>query len=436
MKTYNALLLAVVFTLCGCTEYQRERGCTLDKLNLKGDVVRVETIIQTTEPLTEMLANSFDPEAAISTSCGNLELEFDNRGYIKKYSGYGMKGEELFSVKNWTNQSAMKIRSSVMGESNKLPFDDIEEQEDSTGRVVESDYVNGEKLVYRQKAYYDKFGDLVRITKNYEEMKIVADKNTVIETVDTTYFEYLSYDKHHNWTEALVSYRGMLPNQKDCYKIKRQITYNGDETVRPLIESLARYNNEHVVKTEKCGFVKMKLSEYGDMDVPDFMASEEENKNVAEQAAPQGAIDYLYTFGYCKKDIYATLNISTSPNNGQLDFDGFTDEEMQYNKDADTTFLQQFGDMLSKSGIQLLKWLPYGFERINGKTALVIRYYRYGKSGPIPVYVESYTFCMDDGKTLNLIYSVQSNQFDRLQQPFQQAVHSIQFNGTSTYQSL
>jgi hypothetical protein len=428
MKSFYPILLTTLSLLTSCSEYERRQGCTLDKLNLQGNVVKVETIMRTTVPYTEMLAQSFNLNAAIFSICGNITLDFDHHGDIKEYTGYGIDGKELFNIDDITNQSIMKNISSVIGKSNELSFNDIKYKKGNDGKVVETDYMENGKLVYKQKAYYDKHGDCTHIIKSYEKLKVKVDGHTTIENVDTTYFEYLGYDNYHNWTEALVIYKGVLPQQNDSYRIKRQITYDGEEEHKSLIDQLDEYNEVNDAQVSHCRYHRHSISGYGDISIPDFMVSKEENKKVAESAAPQGAIFCISTYQYHSEDVYATLNISTSPNNGQLDFDQFTENDLCYDAEADKIFKDQFTQMLASSNLRMLKWLPYQFENIQGRTVLLIRCYRYGISNPIPVYVESYTFCLDDGKAMNVMFSFQSNQYNRFLVPLREAISSIQLN--------
>lgn len=429
MKSFYYIVQIIILSiLTSCSQYERQKGCTLDKLNLHGNVVKVETIMNTTVPYTEMLANFLNPKTTISTLCGNLTLNFDKHGNIKEYIGYGIDGNKLFSAEEFANQKAMNLIPSIIGKSSELSFDKINLKKSHSKKIIESDYIKNGKLIYKEKAYYNKSGDIERITKSYEEFKIKVDKNTTIESVDTTYFEYLKYDKHHNWIEARVEYKGILPRQNDSYKVKRQITYDEENSHDPLIDKLTKYNEDNKEKAELCKYNKVEMSYYGNISVPDFMISKENNKKIATDISSQGTIGYLYTYGYYNSNTYSVLNISVSPNNGQVNFDELTEKDLCYDVKTDNVLKNQFSSRLSKNDIQILKWLPYQFKNINGKTALVIRYYRYGKFSPIPVYVEDYSFCMADSQMLNILYSFQSNRYNQLQASLQQAISTIQFN--------
>ena len=69
-------------------EYQRQEGCHLDKMAILGDVVKIETIVQSTMPLTELYANAFDPQSTLSSYVGNITIEFDNNGNVNHSVGY------------------------------------------------------------------------------------------------------------------------------------------------------------------------------------------------------------------------------------------------------------------------------------------------------------------------------------------------------------
>lgn len=76
MKHIVLSLLIIPF-LVSC-EYNREEGCHLDKLNVNGNVTKIETVVESTMPLTELYYGSFDPSQAISMLGGNFVFEFDN----------------------------------------------------------------------------------------------------------------------------------------------------------------------------------------------------------------------------------------------------------------------------------------------------------------------------------------------------------------------
>jgi len=82
---------------------------------------------------------------------------------------------------------------------------------------------------------------------------------------------------------------------------------------------------------------------------------------------------------------------------------------------------------MAQGGTYILKWLPYQFTTISGRRALKLSYYRYGNGSPIPVYCENYTIPMVDGNTICVIFSFQSNLYNRFYKDFQNSINSIRF---------
>lgn len=56
----SPLLILLFFASCA---YNREEGCHLDKLNINGNVTKIETVVQSTTPLTEL----YYPKSVIRT---------------------------------------------------------------------------------------------------------------------------------------------------------------------------------------------------------------------------------------------------------------------------------------------------------------------------------------------------------------------------------
>ena len=80
---------------------------------------------------------------------------------------------------------------------------------------------------------------------------------------------------------------------------------------------------------------------------------------------------------------------------------------------------------MRQSGIDVMKWLPYEFIKIDGHNAMKVRYYRKGIGSDKEVYCENYTISISDYKSLNIIFSYQSVYATRYAESFRRMMQSI-----------
>lgn len=422
---------AFIFCIASCKrEYERQEGCHLDKMAIFGNVVKVETIVQSTMPLTELYANAFDPKLALSTYVGNISIEFDNNGNVKHSVGYGIDGEILFEESAFMPENDGNMTPCVLiGLGAKQMIDRIKTVSSNDGKVVNIKYYDGNELIWNQKANYNDDGSINSITKEYESMSIKTDLLT-LSYADTTTFQYLSYDSMNNWTEAKVVYKGILPKHAHSYKIIRQITY-ADEVEKPsLIRKLQEYNR--VDQETTSNFDMIRFGYYGTMEIPYYMVLESNGIKETVQNHLESIYGtksgYLFMSVYDKEDAYATISVCQIYGDDTEGFDNLSPEELKYDKEIDKYLEEQNTMVMAQGGTYVLKWLPYEFTTISGKRALRTRYYRYGNGGPIPVYCENYIIPMKDGYTLSIIYSFQSNLDYRFRSDFNKAINSIKFD--------
>lgn len=93
----NVLLLGLA-TLVGCNEsHERRSCCTLDKLNTHGNVTKIETIVQSTTPLTELSCETVPIERAITLYGGNFTLEINEKA--DRFRDDFLKAIESFVLK-------------------------------------------------------------------------------------------------------------------------------------------------------------------------------------------------------------------------------------------------------------------------------------------------------------------------------------------------
>lgn len=426
-------LIVLVFLFRNCNEhYERVANCHLDKMHLNGNVIKIESIVQSTIPLTELYANAFDPRSGVTSYGGNMTIEFDLHGNVKQSTGYGMDGSILFQSNFDTSESSMDFMPSVLiGPTAQQTINSISTTCAPNGDIVRVKYFdNHNELVWDQKAEYNDNGSPRSITKEYAQLSSLNDFFS-IQYADTTLYTYLDYDSLGNWTEAEVFYKGVLPKHQHSYKIKRQITYWNDSQKPALISTLGEYNRGQMSSTDV--FDVISLGRYGHMKIPRYMALRSENhikevkKYTANYVDMASQMNYLFMSEYNDKDAYATISAVLTPDDGSNSYDDLSAEELRYDEEIDKFFEEQNTLMMAQGGIYILKWLPYQFVTLSGKRALKYRYYRYGNGSPIPVYCENYTIPMSDGNVLSIIFSMQSNLYNRFYADFTTSIQSVRF---------
>ena len=431
MKAFSLFSLFIsVFVLFSCQSYERKPGCHLDKMHIKGNVVKIETIVQSTMPLTEIYAKAFDPQYAISTYAGNIAIEFDNDGNIKHSVGYGLDGKKIFDVGKFSPGNDGCLSPSVsIGPGAKQSINNIKTITSEKGDVVNVKYYDGNELIWNQKAYYNEDGSLKSIVKKYAQLSIKTDLQN-ISYADTTMFNYIEYDNLGNWIEAEINYKGVLPKHAHSYKVKRQITYLEDGKKPALIDELATYNKVNMTATDETNQVS--LGGYGTMKIPHYMTLQSKDyiNDVKDFMSPsqRDQIHYFFMSVYDNKEAYATISVSFIPGDGSNGYDDMSPEDLEYDEKTDKFIEEQNTAVMAQEGVFVLKWLPYKFVTISGRRALKLAYYRYGNGSPIPVYCENYTIPMPDGNTVCIIFSFQSNLYNRFYNNFKQSINSIKFS--------
>lgn len=411
-------LLLTVFVLIGCSGKQESH---LEMMAISGDVVKVETIVQSSIPLTEMFVDTFDPESAFSMYSGNVSIEFDDKGNVEHSVGYGIDGKVLFEKTEFNpdNDGSMSFGIPIVL-GGRQEIDRIEYEPSEDDKVVNAKYYSKDELGWSQTATYNDDGTINRIIKNYEAW-------TSGSYADTTTYNYLSFDNMNNWTEVEVDYKGVMRKHAHSYRVLRQLTYSNESEKEPLISRLQEYNQTPAETTSN---VKtLRLGHYGTIGIPDYMECQsddwvEDTKRFAEtNSGPQ--LSNLVVSVYGKDDAYASFSVNLVRTGDTVGFDNMSPEEMEYDEEMDMYMEMQNTMELEKGGIRVLKWLPYEFTSLSGKRALINRYYRYGKGSPIPVYCENYTVPMSDGYSLLVNFSFQSNLDYRFRTDFVNAVNSI-----------
>lgn len=419
---YSALIIfALLQTECSC--YERQDGCDLDMLNVKGDVLRIETIVESTMPLTEMFADIYDPQMTIDAIGGNYLLEFDNHGNVAFYVGYGIDGEMIFDTYIYREERSLfpGIGGAALQEVSVL--DSVVPHYDEKGRVVELTYLSSQKPIFVSRMDYDSIGNVVCITKEYCTLTISGDGHFKdIKFGDTTNVSYADFDTYGNWHTAFVEYKGLLKRHAYKYKAHRRLTYLENLKKEPLIDSLMEVNQAKQRQFAHTHYVMMET--LGSVIIPDYLRDDPETRKRLEANLP---LKYTCYGSYDSTDAYATFLVNTMSPHYAPDIEGMTQEEMAYNKNIDNEMRDYMVTNLAKSGTYIFKWLPYRYTTVGGRCALCMSYYRYGQNSPIPVYCENYTLAAPDGRAVNVTFSYQANQREKFHGDLTNAVKSITF---------
>lgn len=423
----RCIFLSIVALLTVSCAYNREDGCHLDKFNVNGNVKKIETIVRSTIPLTELYYGSFDPSQAISMLAGNFEFDFDNHGNLQKMTGYGIDGKVLFETYDIGRHQKSYTAPSVIGVSARMTIDRVETVSTPDRKVVNAKYYSGDELIWNQKATYNDKGYIASITKEYASLGIDTDLLN-IKTEDITTYEYSSLDEHGNWTVAKVHYKGLLPKHEYEYKVVRRITYDGDSGTTPLIEQLKSVN-ECKVPVGNSDFYDVNLGSYGSMKIPYYMELQSNNcySSVSDIMQIPAGTEYLLSSVYSGRDAYATISVARNYVGEDDGFEELSEAGLSYSQELDDMLREQNTELMAQGGTYVLKWLPYQFVDISGKRSMKLSYYRYGNGSPIPVYCENYIMPMKDGYILSIIYSFQSNQDNKFRNDFSYAINSIRF---------
>ena len=349
---------------------------------------------------------------------------------MKRYRGYGIDGKILFEEKvQRTAAQSSSVAPSVVfrPDASASSIDDVVVSTSDNGDTMYVKYFDDNQLIWDLYAVYNDDGTPQKMIKEYV---LLGTDNELYSShyYDTMTYRYLSYDSLNNWLEAAVTYKGIFPRHRFSYKVKRQITYWKDEKKEPLINALDAYNKLPAEPT--ADFFPVPLGWYGRLSIPKYMTHEsgsnETKVRQTSQAKLRASTNYLFLMTYGKNDAYATISANVTPGNG-VSFNDLSSRELIYDKKTDEYLEAEYRSSLAKSGTYVLTWLPYQFDSVNGHRALKIRYYRYGNLSPIPVYCEQYIFSMPDSNDLTIMFSFQSNLYNRFYTDFRQSIKSIQF---------
>lgn len=382
--------------------------------NLKGEVVKAESIVKTTIPLTEMFCDMYDPEYVTTIQMlGNYELIFDQNGTLKKHKGYDLQGNVLFDFACRYN---MSDNLSLLGPSpNDInsAVNDVRYTKDTLGKITLATYYKNSEPIYEATVVYSDDGNI-----KYSSNKYL----TLCNDTDSTFYEYTSYDEFGNWTEANVSYKGVLPKHNLRYSVKRQFTYSDSQAKEPLINQLHAYNSCNKKIPSKTR--KVKVKGFGEVMLPNYMKSDEETMNIIENETGN---HYLCMYQYEGTDAYASFSVLSMPAEYGDDYNQYSQYELD-ELTSDKNIMDEVIYNMAQQGTYVFKSHPLSFVDIDDKKSMLWRYYRYGKGSPIPVYVEVYTFMGHDNRSISVSLSYQSNLYDLFHNDFEEIIKSIKLD--------
>lgn len=409
-----------------CSSYERQDGCTLDRLHIYGNVKTVEVTSLTTVPLTEMFANAYNPEEVLLIFSGNFNMNFDNTGHIKNFSGFGVDGKELFRVSKFKFSEKSDFTPAFFGAKDIEGINDLKVIRNSNGKIYKVIFLKDNKPLWIVKMKYDEKGNITQITKKYCKLDDIS--INLLSFADTTTICYRDFDKYENWTKADVQYRGLLKKHNFKYTAIRTIIYDTDENKSLKLSDFQQVLSS-VQKTKDCEYIKEHTPIFS-IDIPDFMSKYSSAKMKEVQSfSPTSSsmpLKYLFMYDYKENDSYASISAMITPSGG-INYDELSGADLIYNSETDKLLEETFKSQTAQSGIFLLKWLPYRITKLGGKKGLKICYYRYGMGSPIPVYVETYTMSISDNYVVNLTISYQSKDYYRFHDCFEHSKQSLKF---------
>lgn len=352
----------------------------LNRLNIKGNVVKLEVSTQTTIPISEWLYTDIDKvdfhrsirNDAVYSFCGQSSMTFDKAGKLSELIVFDNMGNTIYRNPEITRP--LTLYNPININVNELA-DGWSYENDSMGRIVKQKNEHDGKLIFERFVTYNKRGDIDMIVCKYNHLKLQAYDETYT-PADTTFFKYTQFDGEGNWTAATIQKRGRLKTDSYAMNVRRQLTYAEHEKQKDLIRNLQSWN-EGIIKSMPV-HIKMKpWYFFGDalqLEMPERMRLEEtlstnDNLKVYKLDTDSGYFSISVSIGQQDESIYDV-----------------TDEEAN---NAMTYSLAQ-------SGIVILKWQGFSIVNVNGKRFGEINYSHYSSGGilstgdPVVVKILSY----------------------------------------------
>lgn len=390
------IYIVLAFSILSCTESVPTHD-DLKSLNIKGNVVKLEIITQTTIPVSEWFytgVNFHDYSThcrnnAIYTFVGNSTITFDENGHITSQNVYDNSGDILFGTLPPRNEE-LTLYQPINIKINELS-DRWNFEYDESNRIVRQTTSHSGKIFLDRKIYYNDKGDIDYVTCNYSSLNQVWWEDPT----DTTFFTYKEYDPVGNWIEATIEHKGRLTT--DCYKmnVKRAFTYRGEIEQKTLISNLQYWNNELADST-----VSRKVN----------MVSKEMFSGSIALLMPED-IEVRLTHNipnslqYYLPDSIGFFNMSVVKEYKLVDI-----FELEPSKDV----YDAFSDMIGRNGTVVLKWYDYSNKKvINNQKCVSMKYAFYATGGYIntgdPVIMDIVEFQPELGTVYTVAIGYDSN---------------------------
>lgn len=352
----------------------------LNRLNIKGDVVKLQVSTQTTIPISEWLYTDINTvdfnrsirNDAVYSFCGQSTMTFDKNGKLSELFVFDNMGNPIYGNPELTRP--LTLYNPININVNELA-DGWSFVNDSTGRIEKQESVHDGKLNFERLITYNKRGDIDMVVCKYNHLNLQAYDDTYT-PADTTFFKYTQFDMEGNWTSATIQKRGRLKTDSYTMNVRRQLTYAEQEKQKDLISNLQSWNKE-IIKDNSVYFKMKSQTFFGgilQLNMPERMRMEE----------ALSTNDNLKVYKLDTDSGYFSISISMGQQDGSI-YD-VTDEEVN----SAMTY------MLAQSGIIILKWQGFSIVDINGKRFGEINYCHYASGGilstgdPVAVRILSY----------------------------------------------
>lgn len=394
MKLSTIISIASLFLLTCCNGGLKESS-DLDKLNLKGDVVKLEILSETTIPMSEWLYTTFDLNEfsrtfrtdAIYSFIGNSCLNFDENGNVRSQIVYDNNGEVLF-VNNSINAPNLTLYNPINININEL-FDGWSFSYDNMGRIDTQDTSHDGKLFFHRLISYNENGD-INMVVNQHKSQALHYGDTVIIPSDTTFFHYTKYDSKGNWTSGEIYQSAYASSKNFKFQVRRRITYRGDQSKQnnKFFKTSNNWEPNNNLPTNLLNMTRKScFSNAISLDLPSCMKLDIANPN------PNG-------LSYKLEGIEGFFSVFIAQESSQQSI--FNHYSLM-NFDEGYTYM-----MMRNLGIAVLKCTDYSiYKEINEQPCVTIKYYFYPTAGYLetgyPIFTEIYQFQSPNGGD---VYSV------------------------------
>lgn len=397
--------------------YSRSESCFLNTTSLKGDVLKVEMITSSTIPFTEICSENDDIHSEVDMLSSNTTVDLDGHGNVRRYRGYSLNGDILFNTTVFNNSSEGRFTSP----SGYVPasYEVTSVKWKHRGRrVTEGEFYSGSKKVLGKFARYDSKGNISQIIRKFYMLEKYQEQG-LLNTQDTTFYSYLEFDSHGNWTLARVEYHGVMDIHDYSFMVKRQITYNGEFRKTQLIRQLEDFIAEN--NPVDLPVMSTLSTMYFTMDIP----ANFEDRSAQDNAAIQASVAKLG-----QMDILANYKSKTGLPQANIFIDCYDCGEEIYSLDGnlnepfDASLNEQLRAGIAKTQ-DLLYWEPYEFVDVSGKTMLKQSYFAKVNGDPLPVHFVLYTVPVGGGRVLEVSFGNTSKATMQWNAVFEKVLSSI-----------